>query len=75
LEQQAARLHQLNKDTLINRHITSAEDECTAWAKANPTSKHKQAINHTYKAGITKANTSFPQMSHNMGYALSTYLC
>ena len=38
MERQAVRLSQLNEDTLINHHITWAEDERNAWAKANSAS-------------------------------------
>eukprot|EP00804_Cyclotella_cryptica_P030326 CCRYP_011862-RA/>CCRYP_011862-RA protein AED:0.33 eAED:0.33 QI:0/0/0/1/0.66/0.75/4/0/887 len=44
LERQARRLRLLNEATLLDRHISWAEDEQTAKAKANTTSKQRRAI-------------------------------
>eukprot|EP00804_Cyclotella_cryptica_P028839 CCRYP_008419-RA/>CCRYP_008419-RA protein AED:0.46 eAED:0.46 QI:0/0/0/1/1/1/2/0/156 len=44
LERQARRLRLLNKATLLDRHIAWAEDERTAKAKADTTSKQRRAI-------------------------------
>eukprot|EP00804_Cyclotella_cryptica_P009173 CCRYP_003220-RA/>CCRYP_003220-RA protein AED:0.54 eAED:0.54 QI:0/0/0/0.5/1/1/2/0/469 len=66
LERQAQRLRLLNEATLLDRHISWAEDERTAKAKADTTSKQRRAI--------VTAHTIHPrkQQQLSIGQALST---
>jgi hypothetical protein len=66
LERQACRLRLLNEATLLDRHISWAEDERTANAKADTTSKQQRAID--------TAHTMHPRKHHQLshGQALAT---
>eukprot|EP00804_Cyclotella_cryptica_P021145 CCRYP_001466-RA/>CCRYP_001466-RA protein AED:0.26 eAED:0.26 QI:0/0/0/1/0/0.25/4/0/985 len=69
LERQARRLRLLNKATLLDRHISWAEDERTAKAKADTTSQQRLAINTAHTINPRKRQLSIGQRTHQ---ALST---
>eukprot|EP00804_Cyclotella_cryptica_P009005 CCRYP_003106-RA/>CCRYP_003106-RA protein AED:0.44 eAED:0.55 QI:0/0/0/0.8/1/1/5/0/886 len=66
LERQARRLRLLNEATLLDRHISWAEDERTTKAKADTTSKQRRAID--------TAHTMHPRKQHQLshGQAMAT---
>eukprot|EP00804_Cyclotella_cryptica_P007549 CCRYP_010638-RA/>CCRYP_010638-RA protein AED:0.05 eAED:0.05 QI:0/0/0/1/1/1/3/0/1237 len=66
MEHHARRLHLLNEATLLDSHISWTEDEQTVKAKADTTSKQRQAIN--------TAHTMHPRKQKHLssGQALAT---
>eukprot|EP00804_Cyclotella_cryptica_P000999 CCRYP_012348-RA/>CCRYP_012348-RA protein AED:0.11 eAED:0.11 QI:0/0/0/1/1/1/3/0/1327 len=61
LERQARRLRLLNEATLLDRHISWAEDERTPQAKADTTSKQRRAIDTAHTIHPRKQRLSFGQ--------------
>ena len=57
-------------DTLLDHHITWAEDECTALAKADNSNRKRAAVEHAHK-GRTTAAPSLLQRTKNLGQAFS----
>ena len=72
LERQARHLQLLNKATLLDHHISWAEDERSSLAKANTTSKYWWAINADHNINLAKTKMSIKQQGRNTGYALSS---
>eukprot|EP00804_Cyclotella_cryptica_P020584 CCRYP_003431-RA/>CCRYP_003431-RA protein AED:0.33 eAED:0.38 QI:0/0/0/1/1/1/3/0/626 len=69
LERQARRLRLLNEATLLDHHISWAEDERTTKAKADTTSTQRRAIDTAH----TMHPRKHQQISH--GQALATTIC
>ncbi len=61
MERQAQRLRLLNEATLLDRHISWAEDKRTAKAKADTTSKQRRAIDTAHTMHPRKQKLSIGQ--------------
>eukprot|EP00804_Cyclotella_cryptica_P010646 CCRYP_005461-RA/>CCRYP_005461-RA protein AED:0.51 eAED:0.51 QI:0/-1/0/1/-1/1/1/0/104 len=72
LERQACRLHLLNEATLMDRHISWAEDEKTSQAKADTNSKQWCAIDTAHTTYPGKTQLSIAQHGLRTNYALSS---
>ena len=72
LERQARRLHLHNEATLLDRHISWAEDERTSHAKADTKSKQRRAIDTAHASYPGKTQSSITQHGRHTAYALSS---
>eukprot|EP00804_Cyclotella_cryptica_P011508 CCRYP_017067-RA/>CCRYP_017067-RA protein AED:0.60 eAED:0.30 QI:0/0/0/0.5/0/0.5/2/0/565 len=72
LERQTGRLHLLNEATLLDRHISWAEDERTSHAKADTNSKQRRAIDTAHTTYPGKTQLSIAQHSRCTNYELSS---